>query len=208
MKQTPRIVDRAQFLDKLHLEKRRAERSKTPLSIAVLTFDSAQANPAKSIDLIKSIEGKVRDTDVLGYLSEDSIGMILPDTNGAGAECVVKKVINGYDSPFQSSHVASYPDQIFVRLAAESHDNNSKSDELLFLDNGIRPTAFSLSLKRVIDIIGSIAGIVLLSPVLIACSIDNQDRFSRTRAIQAKKIGAQRSSFCFLQIPLHAVEGG
>ena len=163
------VYPRSLFLEQMCVEKRRAERTEAPLSIAVFDFGESEAQEMR-FNFIKSINGKIRDTDILGYICENKICLLLPDTEEAGAQEVVKKIINGNAGrTFPQAVIASYPDKIFKNLSAENQD--PQDSDPLFLEYSKGSGQFFVLLKRCFDILGSIVGILLLSPVMLITAL-------------------------------------
>ncbi len=156
------------FLEQLRLEKRRAERSNRPLSMAVLFF-GAKNNARANLEFLTSIEYKIRDTDIVGYLGDDRIGLLLPDTSESGAREVVKKLHNGNSVFSSKTIIATYPDQIFDALAAEGKEKQD-IDPIVFAKS-VESNSFSLFIKRAIDLVGSIFGIIVLSPLMLVTAL-------------------------------------
>ena len=169
MRTTPyNIYPKSMFLELLRLEKRRAERTKMPLSIAILAFDNEKSTEVK-YDFLKYLDGKIRDTDVLGYLGENQICVLLPDTSETGAKQVIKKIINGDNRLFHQNFIATYPDQVFENISTENQDRQDQSP--VFLESSVNSNSFFLLLKRGFDILGSIIGILLLSPLMLMTAL-------------------------------------
>jgi lipopolysaccharide/colanic/teichoic acid biosynthesis glycosyltransferase len=153
------------LLEQMRLEKRRVERTKAPLSIIVL-------DTTKDTDVIfqflKSMGSKIRDTDIVGYIDKNKICVLLPDTHKNGAEVVMEKLLGGYNNLFSQAIIASYPDQIFSNILTGNR-NSQEFDPLLIDKTNDYDVFFHLG-KRCIDILGSITGILIFSPLmLITC---------------------------------------
>ena len=85
------ILPKPQFLDRLRIEKRRADRSKSPLSVALLSFHKEESNGNKLIEkFLKSLQRNTRETDIKGWVDHNVIGLILPDTNEKGVERIAR----------------------------------------------------------------------------------------------------------------------
>jgi hypothetical protein len=105
------------FIEQLRLEKLRAQRSKSTLSIILLTFeketDSKVANMREILDLIQT---KIRDTDISGFINHQTLGVLLPDTDEKGAKQLCEKLVNGNKKLQFSATISSYPDHLFESL--------------------------------------------------------------------------------------------
>lgn len=158
---------KAYFLKQLRCEKRRADRTKAPLSIVLFRFD-ADKSPELG-KLLELLQSSTRETDSVGYLEDDLIGLLLPDTDQKGTQECINKVAKEYDNPFFSVIAATYPDQIFDKLSSESEEPLDHYP--LFFEESSEPKRFGLSIKRILDILGSLAGILLLSPLMLITAL-------------------------------------
>ncbi len=164
------IVPKFQFLKELQREKRRIERSKAPLSIGVFRFGSSKhSGPNKVIELLQLLSINMRETDILGYLTEDLIALLLPDTNEQGIKRFVDKILNQTNSLGVSTMVATYPDQLFDRLITEHHDLQDPHVPLIDGATGRYKSGYPL--KRCLDIVGTLVGILVLSPLMLVTAI-------------------------------------
>ena len=91
------------FLKQLQREKRRADRSKSHLSIILFRFDGRKdlesRNSRQLFDLLRNTR---RETDILGRLSDNLVGILLPDTNKLGAKVFLEKIVGRAETwPFR-----------------------------------------------------------------------------------------------------------
>lgn len=164
------IFPKSYFLHQLWLEKRRADRSKSPFSIALFYFNQETAQKGKLYEeILTSIHSNTRETDIKGWVDHNVIGLILPDTYGEGAQCCVNKIINGNGEKHLSVVIGTYPDNIIKGLLCEEQGNPDYFP--LDVDETIKPKLLEAYLKRVMDVIGSIVGILLFSPIMILTAI-------------------------------------
>jgi exopolysaccharide biosynthesis polyprenyl glycosylphosphotransferase len=164
------ILPKHHFLDRLRVEKRRADRSKASLSVALLSLREAIFNGHKPIDeFLKSLYKNTRETDVKGWLDHDVIGLILPDTDEKGVKRCLEKITSGNGDINFSIITGTYPDHLFQKLLTRE-----QSDPDLFpldVDESIKTTRFHMALKRVMDIAGSLVGLILFSPLMLLTAI-------------------------------------
>lgn len=154
------------FLDRLHLEMLRAQRSKSALSIILMTFDKESDNESLDMnEIFNFIRARTRDTDIRGVIDHRTIGVLLPYTDEKGAKEICGKLINGNKNPGFSTTTATYPDHLFKSLAKNGciHPEAFPFE----LEDLISPSWFKLLVKRAVDIVGSIIGIVTLMPVML-----------------------------------------
>jgi lipopolysaccharide/colanic/teichoic acid biosynthesis glycosyltransferase len=161
------VLPRADFLRHLEREKRRVDRSKASLSVVVFSLDGARADPAGDTDrLLAELWQRKRETDVIGYLSDDRVAVLLPDTNAKGATVLTQKVIAQCRGLAVATVAATYPDRVFDDLKAEHRDAHDVNP--LFPEGLAGTRAGSYPLKRAVDVVGALAALLLLSPLLLA----------------------------------------
>jgi len=164
------ILPKPYFLHQLWLEKRRADRSKSPFSLALFYFKQGISREEEFYgEVLNSINSNTRETDIKGWVDQDVFGLILPDTNGQGVQSCVNKVVNGSGEKVLSVVTGTYPDHIIKELLDEEQKNPDFFP--LDIDETIKSIGFKKNLKRVIDVIGSIAGLLLFSPIMILTGI-------------------------------------
>jgi exopolysaccharide biosynthesis polyprenyl glycosylphosphotransferase len=127
-------------------------------------------NNMKAQEFLKYLQRNTRVTDIKGWVENDVFGLILPDTDGTGVLKYVEKIRNG-NGGFSFSVIAgTYPDDLFHKLLT---DEPSQPD--LFpvnLDESmIGPKKIQFNLKRCVDIVGSVIGLFLLSPLMLITAL-------------------------------------
>jgi exopolysaccharide biosynthesis polyprenyl glycosylphosphotransferase len=164
------VLPRHYFLKQLEREKRRADRSRASLSMVLFLFDGAGDNAPGDVDrLLDELCRSKRETDVVGYLSDDQIAVLLPDTDARGALVLRRKVIEHTGELGLSTVSATYPDRVFEDLKAENHAVHNPNP--FFFEGLAGAEAGSYPLKRGFDIVGAIAGLLLLSPLMLVIAV-------------------------------------
>lgn len=160
------VIDKPCFLDHLRLEKQRAQRSGSALSILMLIQEHSNGKDSENISfLLKAVHSKIRETDIVGYIDQHTLGVLLPYTDKEGAKKFGEKIMNGFNRRQLSVAGATYPDQLFDSLA----DIGSVSSDILslMLEDSIKFSRIKLQIKRGIDIVGSIAALLILAPLML-----------------------------------------
>jgi len=164
------ILQKSEFLNRLRVEKRRTDRSKSPLSIALLSIrkEAVSDNPLIQ-DFLKSLHKNTRETDIKGWIDHNVIGLILPDTNEKGAQHFVEKILNGNGNAPYSVITRTYPDNLFNELLAEKQGQPN----LFPIDfyESFKTRRIQHAFKRVMDIVGSLVGLMLFSPLMFFAAI-------------------------------------
>jgi exopolysaccharide biosynthesis polyprenyl glycosylphosphotransferase len=186
----------ADFIEQLRIEKLRAQRSKSTLSIVLLTLDKEadgeSINMNKILDLVRE---KIRVTDIGGFVNHNTIGVLLPHTDEKGAKELCEKLVNGSKNPQFSTTTSSYPDHIFESLAK---NGSIRPDAFPFHLKDSKGTPwFKLLLKRGIDIVGSIIGILTLMPVMLITALVIKVTSPGPVIFRQIRLGKQGTPFTF-----------
>jgi hypothetical protein len=159
-----------EFLKQLEREKRRTDRSRASLSMVLFRFESRKGDPLDDVDTLLRVLCKVkRETDIVGYLSDDLIAALLPDTDDQGTLVLTRKVVAHSGDPRFSAVAATYPDRMFDDLKRK----HQSTPELNPFALGFSAAASegSYPLKRALDIIGAIAGLVVFAPLMLVIAV-------------------------------------
>ena len=191
-----KILPKAQFLERLRLEKRRVDRSKAPLSMIIFYFDRenmrADGRPVR--DFLDSYNNNVRETDIKGWVDDNAIGLLLPDTDENGVRRCADKLSSRNGNLPYSVVTATYPSQIFQKLLEE----NEHPDLFpLDMDDIAKPRRLQSFLKRVIDIIGSLLGLILSSPVILLTAVAVKATSPGPIVFRQTRLGMKGNRFFF-----------
>ena len=163
------ILPKHHFFKQLQRERRRTDRSKAPLSIALFHLDSQKSGEPSAIDsLLNLLRSGKRETDIVGYLGAGAVALCLPDTNGQGTQGFVRKIVSRAKDLHFSTITGTYPDRLFDSLTAENAD---LPDFHLFLDDPEDRHERGYFLNWTLDLVCSIAGMLLLSPLLLITAV-------------------------------------
>src|SRR5262249_61693196 len=79
------VLPRHYFLKQLEREKRRTDRSRASLSLVLFRFDVRASDLVDDVDrLLRALCRSKRETDIVGYLSDYLIAVLLLDTDKQG----------------------------------------------------------------------------------------------------------------------------
>ncbi len=166
------------FIEILQYERRRAERSKRPHLLMILNIENIlQDNKRDKIvrNLAFTIFSSTREIDLKGWYKQGSaIGVIFTEINGIEQASLQEKMCNKiYDvlgkEKFNKINISFY-------LFPEDHD---KQEEDGSTDLDLYPELLErksrkkipMSFKRMIDVIGSITGLIIFFPFFIVIPI-------------------------------------
>ena len=174
------------FLNDLHREMRRAERSRAALSLVLYQVDDKRPQESRHAGrLLEVLWSAKRETDIVGHVGDDMIAVLCPDTDEQGTKGFTRKIdAQAGDVPF-AAVVATYPDDLFENLAKGTRTQPAFHPFLV--SNAIVQRACGYPLKRCLDIAGALIAICLLGPLMlvVAASIALTSRgpiiFKQTR---------------------------
>ncbi len=167
------------FRKDLEREKRRSDRSKAPLSLALFQLDGVARHTVSFLDALHRV---TRETDVVGYVGNDLIALLCPDTDSSGIRAALRKIEASAEGlGAQTTAVVTHPAILFDEISAGklTGDTTKPGDgpvEALrltpaFVSDRLERNGQSYALKRIIDLVGAIAGIVLLSPLMLLAAL-------------------------------------
>ena len=165
------LLSKSYFLEQLRREKRRADRSNIPVSIALFYPEKNKSGELSNIkEILELLQNSIRETDIIGSLGDNIIGIILTDTDEERTQEFKKRIIKGAHEDLAFSIITeTYPNQIFYDLLIE---NPNQSDSYpLFLNDSKETNQLVHSLKRMLDVIGALLGIMFFSPVMLITAL-------------------------------------
>jgi len=190
------MLPRHDFLERLREEKLRADRSKTPLSVAVFRLQEEEIIGKSQVEeLIQRLHKNTRQTDIKGWVDQTRIGLILPDTDGEGVNRFVEKIRNGNGEGYYSVITGTYPDLLFKEILEEQ-----SRPELypINIDESIRKqNQLQWGLKRGMDVFGAIVGIILFSPIMALTAIAVKLNSSGPAIFKQSRLGMKGTRFPF-----------
>ena len=163
------LLPRSEFLNRLRVEKRRVDRSRAPLSLVLFCFEKNEGKSGTPVqEFVASLNKNTRESDIKGWVDPDVFGLILPDTDEKGLSRCVEKIADGNGNLNYSVIEGTYPNQIFQKLLTEE---GSPDLFPLDLDSSIESRRFQIVLKRGMDILGALAGLILTSPLMLVTAL-------------------------------------
>jgi lipopolysaccharide/colanic/teichoic acid biosynthesis glycosyltransferase len=157
------------FQAQLHREKRRADRSKAPLSMAWYRLDGADSE--RDADrLLKLLSAVVRETDMIGRLRATEVAVLCPETGENGMRRFIEKVGEKAGNLVFSVESATYPHCLFDRDSPRASPGHGAADWMLDDSLGTRSSG-TYALKRTMDIVGASVALVLLAPLMLLTAL-------------------------------------
>lgn len=161
------VLSRNQFLRQLRVEKRRSDRSKAPLSMILFRVDEPRGLTYLVTELLDLLRQNQRETDLVGYLGNGKVALLLTHTDAGGLQTVARKLAARSGPLAYTATSGTYPDQVFDSLSVA--DRRDSPDTLpYFLDTDTEHGDLQLFAKRCIDVVGALVLLVLASPLMLA----------------------------------------
>jgi len=167
-----KLLSEESFLEILRLEQRRTERSSRAFALVLISGESLDAVPPEdpSGGVIPSLSACIRETDVFGwYEKAKTLGLIMTEIGDATAS-VVESIVRKISIVLQNSLSA----EIYCRVAVVVRIFPSESSDRVFTVDLSRHSVAARAdqwLKRCIDIVGSVAALILLAPAFLVIGI-------------------------------------
>jgi lipopolysaccharide/colanic/teichoic acid biosynthesis glycosyltransferase len=190
------ILPKEEFLERLRFEKRRVDRSKGPLSMALLELNEDSIQDArKQRELLVYLKSKTRETDIKGWVNRRILGLLLLDTDGPGARCCVKLLENGRSGSISEIYSGTYPDQLFQEIL----DQTGTEPQIFSLDIQEQVIHLSLqaTLKRLMDFVGALAGLILFSPLMLITALAIKMTSPGPVIFKQSRLGKRGNQFTF-----------
>ena len=164
------VLPRLEFARHVEIEKRRTDRSKSPLSLVVFEVDRVGEKMLKAVDrLLTVLQINKRETDVLGYLGGNRIALLLVETGADGANGFIRS-IEGRTGPLTYSAASvTYPNELFDNLLAGRPAIGHESP--LALHESVKRGPFSRASKRLLDVVGASVLLVMLLPLMVLTAL-------------------------------------
>lgn len=186
-----------QFRDLIVYERVRSDRTGEDLSVVV--FDTYQNGGLPKKTYVEALTGSIRSTDHLGWYDAGKLGVLLPLTDYTGAARFVETL-----KATENSAGKRVMDQVPVTIQSYPEkwlreENDESDDQPNGKDAGVYFTYRVPRWKRVLDIIGSLSGIVVLSPFLILVALYIKLVSPGPVIFRQKRVGIARREFTFFK---------
>jgi exopolysaccharide biosynthesis polyprenyl glycosylphosphotransferase len=146
-------------------------------------------------EFIYRLTRNTRGRGVKGWVVPDTLGLLLLDTDQKGARRYAAKILNRNGSVPPSVITATYPEDIFQRLL-----DKKKGQRDLFtpdLDESKKTCRFSFIIKRGLDIVGSLIGLILSFPIIVITAIAIKATSPGPIIFRQTRVGLKGKRFLF-----------
>ena len=205
------LLNEDAFVSMLYLERRRAERAQNRFVLILVDVQkivSGISGKERTIQLLaKSLSEATRETDIIGWYLENSLmGVIGTELGKASNELVQKRFLDKFRTIFEStlgmeksaSITASFhffPEE--YGNGANDHSANIKLyPEIQKRENARK---VPLAIKRAIDLAGSAAALVFLSPIFAAVALAIKFSSKGPVLFKQERLGQHGKTFTVLK---------
>lgn len=192
------ILPTEEFLERLRFEKRRTDRSKTPLSLALFSLKEDSGGDVRLLrEILISIKRDLLETELIGWVNGKSFGILLLDTAEPEARQRLELLVKDRDWNSCEVLTGTYPDRLFAEILGKIG-----AEPRIFTLESLEPWSDSSGqqhLKRGLDFIGALTGLVLFFPVLLITALAIKLTSPGPIIVRQTRLGLQGTPFNFLK---------
>ncbi len=199
------------FTRLLCLERKRAERSRKPFALMLLDARNLLQADHRNIvceRLASALSVSTRETDIRGWYKEGSvIGVILTEIGSPDTQALGNMVLSKVLAALRSNLGLSETEKIHISFHVFPEDfgsqNGGSGEPGLYLYPDLHPEndqkRAARVIKRAIDIAGSLAALILLSPIFLAIALAIKLTSRGPILFRQERIGQYGVPFTFMK---------
>jgi lipopolysaccharide/colanic/teichoic acid biosynthesis glycosyltransferase len=203
------ILDEATLHRMISLERKRSERSGKPFLLMLLDMKDGMATEknGKVINKVFSaLAQTTRETDVMGWYGTNSVGVMFTELNLDDRDLILRTIMNKASEALRQKMLPEQFDRITIsfHLFPEEWDHKlpeRPSNPALYPDLSKRDSSKKLftTIKRVMDVVGSVLAIVIASPLFLGIAVAIKLTSKGPVFFRQKRIGQYGVPFVFLK---------
>lgn len=207
------LHDESLFHEKLRLERKRTGRSGRPFLLMTIDIGCINDNDEKEKILenfLSHMRNQTRETDITGWYAHDTvIGIIFTEVDENDTKSVTTTISNRVKSTIGNVVNSEYLDEIRISLhwfpnGKEKFEINCADQTKIFYPDILDKRkhnyeSIPLYVKRGMDIIGSLLGLILFSPFFIIIPILIKISSKGPALYKQERIGLFGQKFAFLK---------
>lgn len=193
------------FHQVLYLERKRRERSRRPMYLLLIDIMRMPGEEQERVisSISSQLAGMTRETDIKGWYSEGKvIGVLFTELNTFDKQEILKKIKNGLERSLPSDQVGKISFSIHdFPQEREKDQGDPPANPVLYPEVKKKYGAHTgpYLVKRVIDIIGSIVGLVLFSPFFLVIALLVKFTSPGPVLFRQERMGLYGKKFLFLK---------
>lgn len=200
------VLSESQFRASLRRERRRAERSERPFVLMLASMENIPDgnNRAGSMaSLAAVIAAGCRETDIAGWHQNEVLGVVFTELGQNDRAAVLASLQQKMSALIQQRLSAKDARQVYLSFHFFPEDFGPEDPTILRdreeLYGPVEPKRVARAVKRVIDVVGSSVGLVVLSPLLLAISIIIKLTSKGPVLFRHPRVGQHGKEFIFLK---------
>ena len=208
--QNGRMASEESFAKMLCLERKRTERSRRRFVLVLLGTGSLLKGSETENALERiffALSGSMRETDIMGWYKQRSvIGLIFTEMGAAEGKTVASAILAKLSHALCHALTIDQINEISLSFHVfpedwEKHGPGGPKNSALYPDLvwTIDPQSAARLVKRGMDVLGSLAALVLLSPLFIVISIAIKLNSKGPIFFKQKRVGQYGKRFTFLK---------
>lgn len=193
----------------LSRERKRTERTHRPFLLVLLTLHGIINGSARALSgkIAKALQENTRDTDQYGWYVQDHVlGVIFTELNDYDITQARDLVLDRVQTGLRNALTPDELQQIEISLhvfpeGCDMGDPCGPSNTILYPDLHVEQNlrSIGLTVKRATDILGSVAALILLSPVFILIALAVKLTSSGPILFRQERVGKFGRRFTFLK---------
>jgi exopolysaccharide biosynthesis polyprenyl glycosylphosphotransferase len=200
------------FNEFLTFERKRSERSKRPFVVLTLDFTGITDMTSRRESIkwaVKTLSTITRETDIKGwYRSPEVLGVIFTEINSLETETLQKYIFKDLQASLAKEQLDFIRTSLLIRISVHRFPDDGSpniphglADKTFYPDSPERERTqtSALKVKRFMDVVGSIAGILLFSPFLILIPVGIKLTSRGPVLFQQQRVGRHGEKFTFLK---------
>jgi lipopolysaccharide/colanic/teichoic acid biosynthesis glycosyltransferase len=206
----PVLITQTAFVELLHLEQKRTERSHRPFVLMLLdcgSFRTAASSKEDFEKLLGALSRSTRETDVKGWYQDGFVvGVIFTEIGLAEGRSIANTLLTKIKSALEGTLSIEQINQIGLSCHVFPEDwheqgPGSSASSTTYVDRGpdSYPKRSSLFVKKSVDIVGSLFALILFSPLLVAIAIAIKLTSRGPILFRQQRIGQSGRPFTFLK---------
>lgn len=199
------------FLEMLAYERKRSERSNRPFLLMLIEARDTHQIGSTTIELshlMSAIASRTRETDIIGwYRDKKAIGVIFTELASEDRNAVLSTLLGRFSEVLQEGDLVGSLNRVTLSFHffpddwKEEETIGGSSDSTLYPDilTPIRGKAFSLAIKRSMDILVGSLLLIACSPLLAVIAIAIKSTSHGPVLFHQRRVGQYGRQFTFLK---------
>ena len=204
------ILNEDTFRRMISLERKRSERSRKPFVLMILDMGDhhpSENNRQALRKVAAALSETARETDLTGWYSSDcAVGVMFTELGFADRSATLSTMITRVSNTLRATLIPEEFNQVSISFHVFPEDWDHEADRrpsnpTLYPDLAERDESKKIHrrTKRIMDVMGSLAALVLLSPVFLIIALAVKATSKGPILFRQRRIGQHGKSFTFLK---------